>query len=567
MTTLRQSLLSALVRQLLRGKSLIQAFLALWIVPTHSAVSASAPGSVSAPAGKSVAVAVSVGPHSPGLRRSAEDFLREVELLVLAPLAADGLATLSTAVKAQFRDALKTKTECMLPSYNHQLPSGRETGRYLALDVGGSTLRVALVELHGTRKGASGPESEIVRIKAFPIGLDVKGLEGAAFFDWMAARIIEVLAEEKEGHRQESDGPLPMALSWSFPIEQTSLRGGRINNMGKGFRAALGLVDQDLGAVIEASCRRAGLAAEVHAIINDGNATLMSCAYAHPATRFGLILGTGVNIAAYLPVPLVGAAKFGTRPPLWTASAHSVIVNTELGMFGGGILPVTRWDALLKKGHPRPDFQPLEHMVSGMYLGEVARFMILEAVETTGLFEGVVPTSLLEPYSFSTETMSIIQGDSSPGFTKSIEILSALHPSSRTPTSTDMIFLRSLSAIISRRSAAIIAASIHAIWQLRLEGLREATADLDPSHPAKAAAAAEFTLQKTMVAYNGSVIESYPGFKQTCQNLIDELVETSSGAAQLGGEALAARIDLVPAKESSILGAGVALAAAMSEAA
>lgn len=180
--------------------------------------------------------------------------------------------------------------------------------------------------------------------------------------------------------------------------------------MGKGFQAASGLDGQDLGDVIEAACGRAGLAAELRVILNDGNATLMSSAYTHPSTRLGLILGTGTNIAAYLPVPLIGAAKFGERPAQWYDQAESVIVNTELGMFGHDILSVTRWDALLKKGHSRPEFQPLEHMVSGLYLGEVARFMILEAIETTGLFGGVVPENLLAPYSLRTETLSAVQG-------------------------------------------------------------------------------------------------------------------------------------------------------------
>lgn len=180
--------------------------------------------------------------------------------------------------------------------------------------------------------------------------------------------------------------------------------------MGKGFQAAVGLEGQDLGDVVEAACQRAGLAAELRVILNDGNATLMSCAYTHPATRFGLILGTGTNIAAYLPVPLIGVSKFGNRPDEWYEQAHSVIVNTELGMFGHDILSITRWDALLKKGHPRPDFQPLEHMVSGFYLGEIARFIILEAIETTGLLGGITPDSLLSPYALTTETLSIIQG-------------------------------------------------------------------------------------------------------------------------------------------------------------
>lgn len=71
-----------------------------------------------------------------------------------------------------------------------------------------------------------------------------------------------------------------------------------------------------------------------------------------------------------------------------------------------------------------------------------------------------------------------------------------------------------------------------------------------------------------MVAFNGSVVESYPGFRETCQRLVDELTEASAtSCAQYADELTAKpRIDLVPAKESSILGAGVALAAAMSEA-
>lgn len=180
--------------------------------------------------------------------------------------------------------------------------------------------------------------------------------------------------------------------------------------MGKGFRAADGLVGEDLGVVIEAACRRSGLAAELCVILNDGNATLLSCAYMHSSTRFGLILGTGVNIAAYLPVPLIGASKFGDRPKEWFDDARSVIVNTELGMFGKDVLPATRWDASLKREHPRPEFQPLEQMVSGMYLGEITRFALLEAIRTTGLFGGTVPESLNSPYSLGTEMMSVVEG-------------------------------------------------------------------------------------------------------------------------------------------------------------
>ena len=178
--------------------------------------------------------------------------------------------------------------------------------------------------------------------------------------------------------------------------------------MGKGFRAADSLLGQDLGEIIQTACIGRGLQVELAAIVNDSAATLLSEAYNHTTTRFGLILGTGVNIAVHLPVPTVGRAKFGTRSAAWFDEASHVIINTELGMFGHGILPVTRWDALLNAGHPKPEFQPLEHMVSGYYLGEIARFALLEAVETAGLFGGVVPPSLLTPYALDTETLSVM---------------------------------------------------------------------------------------------------------------------------------------------------------------
>lgn len=179
--------------------------------------------------------------------------------------------------------------------------------------------------------------------------------------------------------------------------------------MGKGFLAAEGLLGDDLGGIIEEACRRKGLFVELSAIVNDSSATLLSEAYLTPSTRFGLILGTGVNIAAHLPVTTIGQAKYGIRPETWHSNASHVIVNTELGMFGKGVLPLTKWDHQLLEAHARPDFQPLEHLVSGYYIGEVCRLVLIDAIESTGVFGGVVPPSLTIAYSLDTEMLSLIE--------------------------------------------------------------------------------------------------------------------------------------------------------------
>jgi hexokinase len=147
-------------------------------------------------------------------QRNLEDFLSEIRLLFEAPLEPANLLILSSKLQEQFTEKLQASNICMLPSYNHTLPTGRERGTYLALDVGGSTLRVALVEL-----GMTGEKSmEIKTMQSHKIGESVRALSGHDFFDWMASRIKEDL----EGYdRNAAHGPdaLPMGLSWSFPIE------------------------------------------------------------------------------------------------------------------------------------------------------------------------------------------------------------------------------------------------------------------------------------------------------------------------------------------------------------
>ena len=103
----------------------------------------------------------------------------------------------------------------MLPNHNYTLPRGDEQGTYLALDVGGSTLRVALVRLAG-RHGHHQPV-RIVRMDNFEIDTVVKSLVGHAFFDWMAGRICDMLGRGDEYNM--SSAALPVAMAWSFPVE------------------------------------------------------------------------------------------------------------------------------------------------------------------------------------------------------------------------------------------------------------------------------------------------------------------------------------------------------------
>ncbi|RFU36277.1 hypothetical protein B7463_g16, partial [Scytalidium lignicola] len=591
MLRLRKAIYAALTRSLLRTKSLLQTILNIWISPVilRSKKHRSSTSSI---------------------KKTAREFLDEIETLFRGPTNRLPLLALSDGMKKQLEECLLDNRWCMLPSYNSELPTGNESGTFLALDVGGSTFRVALIELSGGENGAQ--ESKILGRGTFKIDNPVRKLEGKAFFEWMADRIDEILSGQLAGYGT-SKSPLLMGLAWSFPIEQTSLRSGRIQGMGKGFLAAKGLFGQDLGDIIQEACSKKGLNLELLAIVNDSSACLLSKAYHDPSTRFGLILGTGVNAAVHLPVHLFSPAKFGERPQSWLDSATHVIVNSELSMFGSGLLPLTRFDEDLLAVHPNPTFQPLEHLVSGGYLGEIMRLVLIEGIQTAGLFGGVVPPSLTKPYSLDTQTMSLIEADTSTNLKTATSVFTTAHPTNTPPTKSDIKALRTIASHVSYRASALIAAGVHALWLLHIQGeandtptspltlnintnaapgtitpdsnpddddnddatktITTATTTDSGAKPTKSIVVATTTVLpppdvttpppamadilppgKMLVAYNGSVLENYPQFRINCQRHLDVLVEAT------GGEK--GSLELEAAVESSLLGAAVAAAVA-----
>ncbi|KAF1842490.1 actin-like ATPase domain-containing protein [Cucurbitaria berberidis CBS 394.84] len=463
--------------------------------------------------------------------RTMDDLLREIQRLLEAPLEPAKLLQMSAELQRQFTPKLQASDICMLPSYNDKLPTGLEKGTYLALDVGGSTFRIALVELNGKQPGAK--NMSIVTMKCYKIDEKVRQRSGAQFFDWMAEKIQQALADPQ---LQKSTGTtsFPMGLAWSFPVEQTSTRSANLLDMGKGFRATEGLLGQDLSELIMAPCRKRNLPVHMDSIVNDSSATLLSRAYEDPSTRFAVILGTGFNISVHLPVSSLATTKYKGYPQKWLDEATHVLVNTECSMFGKNIFPTTRWDDQLNDAHVRPDFQPFEHMISGRYLGEIVRLIIVEAVRTAGLFSGEMPNLLNEPYTLDTGTIAAMEMDGSKHLTNATALFQSNHSLSKPPTYNDIQFVRQISQLVSHRAAAFLATGIHALWALRIEseGLTSASAG------------------RTSIGCNGSVIEKYPFFRELCQSHLDELA-IASGAEPKS-------ISLEIAMESAIFGAAVA---------
>lgn len=291
---------------------------------------------------------------------------------------------------AEFKKGLAQDGQVMkmIPSYVRHLPTGNETGSVLALDMGGSNFRV----LHAKLEGAG-------RIKTiqrkWALTEAYKHIAGPKLFDFFAECVSSFIKEERLG-----DGPHKLGFTFSFPVHQTAINRGSLMEWAKGFDNE-GVEGQDVVLLLEAAFKRRKLDISVTALVNDTVGTLVTHCYQDPKTYIAVILGTGTN-AAYV--------EKACNVTKWTESEGDVVINTEWGAYGEpSILPITQYDHELDRASANPKKHMFEKMISGLYMGELTRVIMMDLVASGNLFKGIGSTQLGTRHLFDTAYMSRIE--------------------------------------------------------------------------------------------------------------------------------------------------------------
>ncbi|CAM0136434.1 unnamed protein product [Umbelopsis sp. WA50703] len=117
------------------------------------------------------------------------------------------------------KHGLKTPSKglaTMIPSFVTSLPTGNEVGTYMALDLGGTNLRVSAVHLLGNG------QVEVFEVKRNATD-ELKSGPGDAFFDWMADAVKELITDKGKHLFKPSQvngtETLSLGVCWSFPVE------------------------------------------------------------------------------------------------------------------------------------------------------------------------------------------------------------------------------------------------------------------------------------------------------------------------------------------------------------
>ena len=158
-----------------------------------------------------------------------------------------------------------------------------------------------------------------------------------------------------------------------------------------------------------------------------------------------------------------------------------VVINTEWGGLGNtGSLDFirTRFDHAVDKNSKNVTKQVYEKLISGMYLGELTRQVILEASQKQILFKGQNVEMLKRKEIFQTRHISEIESDEVGDYSSTWAVLAELGLSS-VATQFDCQLLRFICESISIRAALLAAAGVAAL--LNKMGRRTVTVGMDGS--------------------------------------------------------------------------------------
>ncbi|XP_008295959.1 hexokinase-2 [Stegastes partitus] len=332
----------------------------------------------------------------------------------------------------------------MLPTYVRSTPDGTEHGDFLALDLGGSTFRVLLVRVRSGTK----PTVDMHH-KIYSIPQEIMQGTGEELFGHIVDSIVDFL--EFMGMRGAS---LPMGFTFSFPCHQSKLDQGILLKWTKGFKAS-GCEGQDVVTLLkEAVRRKQEFDLNFVAVVNDTVGTMMTCSYEDPRCEVGLIVGTGTN-ACYM--------EEMQNIELVEGNSGRMCVNMEWGAFGeNGELDdfCTQFDHTVDDCSSNPGKQRYEKMISGMYLGEVVRNVLMDFTDKGLLFRGKVSERLKTRGIFETKFLSQIESDR----LAMRQIRSILqHLGLTTSTCDDSVLVKEVCSVVARRAAQLCGAGLAAV--------------------------------------------------------------------------------------------------------
>ncbi|KAJ9142205.1 Phosphotransferase [Pleurostoma richardsiae] len=473
---------------------------------------------------------VGLGPKKPPSRKGTgsmadvpKDLLQEIKQLEeIFTVPREKLKQITDHFVKELEKGLSVKGGSipMNPTWVMGFPTGYETGTYLALDMGGTNLRVCEITLTDQKS-----EFDIIQSK-YRMPEELKTGDSDELWEYIAD-CLQQFIETHHGDATKLE-KLPLGFTFSYPATQHYIDEGVLQRWTKGFDID-GVEGKNVVPMFEEALARRGVPIKVTALINDTTGTLIASAYTDPKMRIGCIFGTGCN-AAYMEeckyIPKLANMNLPPDCPM--------AINCEWGAFDNehAVLPLTKYDVVIDKDSPRPGQQAFEKMIAGLYLGEIFRLVLVDLHDNhaVNIFEGQDISKLRRAYSLDSSFLSAIEDDPFENLQETFDLF--VEKLNLRPNKPELELIRKTAELIGTRAARLSACGVAAICKKK---------GYDSCH----------------VGADGSVFNKYPHFKArgavALREILDWPVKTNTTEED--------PIEILAAEDGS--GVGAALIAAL----
>jgi len=397
----------------------------------------------------------------------------------------------------------------MIPTYI-PLPTGDETGYALAIDMGGTNLRVMFVKLQG-----KAGKPQVILASKRELAKSEMNKDAEVLFSIVADEVNKLLIALDSQNIEKTENHLDIGFTFSYPVQMINKNTGTIVNLAKELTAS-GLIGENpfhllfkelehikhQSQLFPVSTLRPG------ALLNDTVTELIYGAYlkaieSSPYTcDIGGIIGTGHNFAVVLntkDIPKFNDSEYKEK---------QMIVNMESGNFDADSLPVNIFDLRVDQNSHNTSCQSLEKIIAGNYLGRIVVEVLKELVASSNLFNGNM-TLYAKLEAYKCQHMSALEEcyKNDPEQAKHILAGIGLEPIN----DTDLAIIYEATAIIAKRATRVASTALAAILQF-----------IDPE-----------LKNKHTIAIDGSVFGKYPGYKTSMEEALQELLGDKADLVKL----------------------------------
>ncbi|GFP78856.1 probable hexokinase-like 2 protein [Phtheirospermum japonicum] len=280
-----------------------------------------------------------------------------------------------------------------------------EKGTFYGINLRGTDIVIVRARLEGKNESVSELRRQQLQI---PSSIMANAASTKELCNFAALELAKFISLHSETDSDKSSKGRTLGFTISYPTDQNPASSDidvKWNNL---------LVDDTVGKEfaneINQALEKHGVDMRVSAVVKDTIGHLAGGQYYNKESVAAVSLETGTDVA-YIQSP----QHTPTNNKL-SAEAVSQVFIMQWGNFSSTHLPLTEYDVALNADSTNPGERIFEKLISGMYLGEIVRRVLLKMAQETALFGNSVPPKLATPYILKPFDMAAMHQDTSEDY-------------------------------------------------------------------------------------------------------------------------------------------------------